>query len=66
VTGEQVVVGYLYRSEAQPERDRTVCQIVDRAYDELHGTDVPTFHVEFSDGYKRVVRSEALSPWYPC
>jgi len=59
------VLGYLYRSEAQPERNGTVCQIVDRAYDELHGLDVPTFVIEFSDGYRRVVRAEALSPWYP-
>jgi len=62
---EPLVAGFLYRSEAMPERDQTVCQIVARVHDEMHGTDVPTFVIEFSDGFQRVVRAEALSPWYP-
>jgi hypothetical protein len=62
---ETAVVGYLYRNEWMPERDGTVCAIVARANSVEHGTDVPTFVVEFSDGYQRVVRAEALSPWYP-
>jgi hypothetical protein len=62
---EPAVVGYLYRNEWAPERDRTVCKIVERAYSIEHGTDVPTFVVEFSDGFRRVVRAETLDPWYP-
>jgi hypothetical protein len=60
------VVGYLYRSDAQPERNETVCSIIDRAYDPIHSDgDEPTFIVRFADGYERVVRADALRPWYP-
>jgi len=66
MTADDVVAGFLYRSEAEPERDKTVCKIKARAYDEIHGDGgEPTFLVEFSDGSSRVVRAERLSPWYP-
>jgi hypothetical protein len=66
VKSQSVVTGYLYRSDAQPDRSNTVCAIIDRAYDPIHSDgDEPTFIVRFADGYERVVRADALRPWYP-
>lgn len=63
---EPLVVGYLYRSEADDlARDRTICRIIARA-EPNDGLGIePRFVVQFSDGQQLEVLGQQLRPWYP-
>lgn len=72
----QVVQGYTFESVSEPEtelgkRNGDICQIRRRAepkrdLSEGELLDLgPAFVVEFGDGYRDVVYSAELSPWYP-
>lgn len=59
------VAGYLYASDADHERNETVCVIVGRA-NLSNGFGIePAFVVRFADGCLRDVLAQQLSPWYP-
>lgn len=57
---------FLFHSQWVPERDETICFILEASQDPAHTDNgqQPAYLVRFEDGHRRVVRATALHPWF--
>lgn len=62
---QSICAGYLFKSDSDHPRDRTVCELVGRVHDDDVLNDVgASFVVRFSDGALTAVPGVSLSPWF--